>query len=292
MYTAHRPSGLCGWCVFFCRCLPPVLAVGLILANVIPYYVLFLPRLHKTYMKGEISWIYCAYCHVVMLVAEVLVFVNFFLAISTSPGYVERVPWANMPVFKGRVNSDNMNEVHRVGIDGKLRYCSKCEIYKPDTAHHCRTCRRCVYHMDHHCPWINNCVGRDNAKFFMLFLAYIPLGGLHIGATTAYSCAYHFDVYQSSELLSTSALIFSAVFSLVMGISFLMFAAHFLWMMLHGETTIGNMVYRRAGDERYLKEERERYLKDIFGEDHRWWRLICPFRAARPSHKASLQGLL
>ncbi|CAM1314799.1 Uncharacterised protein r2_g2536 [Pycnogonum litorale] len=31
--------------------------------------------------------------------------------------------------------------------------CTRCEMYRPPRAHHCRICKRCIHRMDHHCPW-------------------------------------------------------------------------------------------------------------------------------------------
>lgn len=58
--------------------------------------------------------------------------------------------------------------------------CALCGAVQPPRARHCLACGRCIRGMDHHCPWVNNCVGEDNQKYFVLFALYAALAGLHV----------------------------------------------------------------------------------------------------------------
>lgn len=48
--------------------------------------------------------------------------------------------------------------------------CPDCCVLKTPRSKHCNLCMRCVDRFDHHCPWVNNCIGRKNFKYFYVFV--------------------------------------------------------------------------------------------------------------------------
>lgn len=75
-----------------------------------------------------------------------------------------------------------------------LQYCQVCEGFKAPRSHHCRKCGRCVLKMDHHCPWINNCVGWGNHAHFTSFLFFAVVGCAH--ASVILSCSLYRSMYR------------------------------------------------------------------------------------------------
>lgn len=58
----------------------------------------------------------------------------------------------------------------RNGTDLQVKWCDTCGTYRPPRCSHCRVCDNCVENIDHHCTFLNTCIGRRNYFTFFAFL--------------------------------------------------------------------------------------------------------------------------
>ncbi|KAF7302922.1 Palmitoyltransferase [Mycena kentingensis (nom. inval.)] len=174
------------------------------------------------------------------------------------PGRIEdsRVLWANRGAF------DASPHGKAPMTRATVTKCRRCGVIRPERAHHCRICNRCVLKYDHHCPHlhllgINQCVGLHNERHFVLFMAYLVIGCLAFcfaGWDTAlhalgFSGDWNDWPYTIPATFFLLTYILAAVMSLAVGI---MCAFH-LRTIANGETTVESQdhdVYRKVAVQR------------------------------------------
>ncbi|ETO25814.1 palmitoyltransferase ZDHHC9 [Reticulomyxa filosa] len=73
-------------------------------------------------------------------------------------------------------------------------FCYRCKFLRPIRSKHCYDCDRCVVKFDHHCPFVGNCVGGNNQRYFIAFTwvqSIVVVWGLTFGINTLF--------YQSAD---------------------------------------------------------------------------------------------
>eukprot|EP00933_Yihiella_yeosuensis_P066590 TRINITY_DN70935_c0_g1_i1.p1 TRINITY_DN70935_c0_g1~~TRINITY_DN70935_c0_g1_i1.p1 ORF type:complete len:329 (-),score=28.42 TRINITY_DN70935_c0_g1_i1:55-1041(-) len=165
--------------------------------------------------------------------------------------------------------------------------CTICEerlrkaCWKPPRAHHCRTCKVCIFRMDHHCPWINNCVGYGNQKLFMLFLGYTAISALLTLGFLIASVVYWLWSQKSwSEAAppGSVSLICSGIVA-VECLAAVLFVGDFLQEQIESIQMNSTLIetYKRTHGRRTDFWD---HFKGIFGV--RWWEWPLPYPSAPP----------
>lgn len=150
------------------------------------------------------------------------VFFNYLMAFLIKPGslydlneshfYKENSPYINSninfnEIFKNSksnryckiLNGNNTNKLK----ENFPKFCKYCKDYKPIRSHHCSICQSCVFKMDHHCPWINNCVGQNNLRYFILFLTWMLIGCSFILITSSPILLQNKEIFYLSQRKKT-----------------------------------------------------------------------------------------
>ena len=102
----------------------------------------------------------------------------------------------------------------------KLTRCRNCYVARPVNVHHCGICHACILERDHHCPWVNNCVGLFNKKYFILFNFYAILSVIY-----SFIIFCYFILYKKLAIfLNDTAYIVSGLLFIIIGIVYGAFA--------------------------------------------------------------------
>ncbi|KAJ2350212.1 palmitoyltransferase swf1 [Coemansia sp. RSA 2671] len=100
------------------------------------------------------------FCRITIILALAVNMASYTLACIKDPGVV---------------CAENVDSACALFTPDQLLYfeakCRTCHLRKPARSKHCSACGHCIQMLDHHCIWLNNCVGLSNARYFLLFIA-------------------------------------------------------------------------------------------------------------------------
>uniref|UniRef100_A0A673GWG4 Palmitoyltransferase n=1 Tax=Sinocyclocheilus rhinocerous TaxID=307959 RepID=A0A673GWG4_9TELE len=184
---------------------------------------------------------------------------------------------------------------------GAVRFCDRCQVIKPDRCHHCSVCETCVLKMDHHCPWVNNCVGFSNYKFFLLFLSYSMIYCVFI-ASTVFQYFLKFwvgDLPNGPAKFHVLFLLFVALMFFVSKKAFLLIdlCGSYFWCGLFNlkerscfSEAFSAPVFQNGPDRNGFNVGLSRNLRQVFGEDKKLW-FIPVFTSQGDGHYFPLRTL-
>lgn len=122
------------------------------------------------------------YCYIIfVLIREVIPVVNnrlfWFEKPCLIPILVVGTPtlgWLSMTIKPETSRRCRQSSAQEYDYDYILYYpnvtCRTCHLEKPARSKHCGICQECILVADHHCIWVNNCIGKGNYQYFYAFL--------------------------------------------------------------------------------------------------------------------------
>eukprot|EP01055_Gregarina_sp_Pseudo9_P002352 Gregarina_sp_Pseudo_9__2351@NODE_265_length_3358_cov_208_164206_g248_i0_p1_GENE_NODE_265_length_3358_cov_208_164206_g248_i0NODE_265_length_3358_cov_208_164206_g248_i0_p1_ORF_typecomplete_len376_score7_25DHHC/PF01529_20/2_7e03DHHC/PF01529_20/1_4e26Adeno_E1A/PF02703_14/0_46DUF4405/PF14358_6/36DUF4405/PF14358_6/5_9_NODE_265_length_3358_cov_208_164206_g248_i021433270 len=228
-----------------------------------------------------------------------------FTGLSTSnPGFVRspEIAASLLPIFPP--NPSTLSSTN----------CRTCKFVRPGRSKHCRICGFCCCKYDHHCIWVNNCIGLLNWRLFMVFLSanlglcvygtiFIPrMLFAEIDRLRLREAVYLVNGVKQRVtkglllewVLSHHTTLFSlAIACTIFGILLLAFVIYHLYLHFWLRKTTNEFLKGLTGDTRTVDEKSQSVLEAVYQDalPLQWMKTmkdLCP-PAAPPSRKTSLR---
>ncbi|XP_054270014.1 palmitoyltransferase ZDHHC20-B-like isoform X2 [Macrosteles quadrilineatus] len=268
----------CGWCVKAVKWIPVLFIVCVIIWS---YYAYVVQLCLLTVPNAYEMVLYLIGYHIAFVVFVWAYYQTVFTPIGTVPrGF--KLPKGDLE----RLLQADSEEQHRQVIEtfaaslpitnrtvtGAIRYCEKCQQVKPDRAHHCSVCGTCVLKMDHHCPWVNNCVSFTNYKFFILFLGYALVYCIYIVLTSL----QYFIHFWRGDLTGMGRfhILFLFFVAAMFSVSLVSLFCYHCYLVAHNRSTLEAFrapIFRTGVDKNGFSLGAYNNFQEVFGDNRSTW---------------------
>uniref|UniRef100_A0A6B2L1J4 Palmitoyltransferase n=1 Tax=Arcella intermedia TaxID=1963864 RepID=A0A6B2L1J4_9EUKA len=102
------------------------------------------------------------FCHVVS-------YYFYYLTAMTSPGIVTYMVPNIIEIYNYITSKKDVKYLLN-------NYCLTCMVKKVPRSKHCVNCDKCVLKFDHHCAWIDSCIGMKNNRYFTSYIWILGIG--------------------------------------------------------------------------------------------------------------------
>ncbi|KAK3435073.1 probable protein S-acyltransferase 14 [Eucalyptus grandis] len=274
----HRSGAAMAWNVFkFCTALRGLgsIMILVVLGVVgVTYYSVVVTSYGPALLGGGVGALIALAVLVLFHGLLVMLLWSYFSVVFTDPGSVP--PNWRPSIDEERGESDPLTLPDSSGLQSdpsnpRIRYCRKCDHFKPPRCHHCSVCGRCVLKMDHHCVWVVNCVGALNYKYFLLFLFYTFL---ETSVVTLALLPHFIAFFTDGDIPDTPGTLATTFLSFVLNLAFSLSVFGFLILhmsLVAANTTTIEAYEKKTTTKWHFDLGRKRNFEQVFGTDKLYW---------------------